>query len=330
MKVAIVGAGFWGLATAWHLLEADCSVTLFDKKGIGGGASGMAAGLLHAFLGTRARKAEFADAGMEAALELLEVASRYGKVANKSGILRPPTSPEQIIDFQKAAQTYPEAEWWEEARVKEMAPFLHPTPALFIRNGITVDSPAYLHNLFLALQARGVNLIIQDVASDEELPEFDFVVFTVGAGARKILDDPQISIVKGQILEVEKPCNLPFAVAGSAYFTGTVLGATFERGFQDLAPDLQKAEAYIRPRLKLISDELSTLAVVRARADARVYIGDKLPAFFRLSSRSFLAVGLGAKGLLYHACAGRGLARLLSNGADSIAIGSGFHFLEMS
>ncbi|HRD55095.1 MAG TPA: FAD-dependent oxidoreductase, partial [Parachlamydiaceae bacterium] len=50
MKIAIIGAGFAGLATAWHLLQHQdkipLEVTIFDSSGFGGGASGIAAGLL--------------------------------------------------------------------------------------------------------------------------------------------------------------------------------------------------------------------------------------------------------------------------------------------
>lgn len=51
---AVVGGGFAGCAVAWHLLaaaraRAPIAVTLFDGAGLGGGASGAAAGLLHPF-----------------------------------------------------------------------------------------------------------------------------------------------------------------------------------------------------------------------------------------------------------------------------------------
>ena len=53
-RFAIVGGGFAGCAVAWHLLAAARSgapiaVALFDGAGLGGGASGAAAGLLHPF-----------------------------------------------------------------------------------------------------------------------------------------------------------------------------------------------------------------------------------------------------------------------------------------
>lgn len=45
MRIAIIGAGFSGLAAAWYFLQQPhLEVTVFDKKGIGGGASGVAAG----------------------------------------------------------------------------------------------------------------------------------------------------------------------------------------------------------------------------------------------------------------------------------------------
>ena len=53
-KLAVIGAGFAGLAVAWHLLAAatpskPLHVEVFDVHGIAGGASGAAAGLLHPF-----------------------------------------------------------------------------------------------------------------------------------------------------------------------------------------------------------------------------------------------------------------------------------------
>ena len=51
-RYAIIGGGFAGVATAWHLLahaSTPISVHLFDGAGIAGGASGAAAGLLHPY-----------------------------------------------------------------------------------------------------------------------------------------------------------------------------------------------------------------------------------------------------------------------------------------
>ena len=51
-RYAIIGGGFAGVATAWHLLahaNSPVSIHLFDGAGIAGGASGAAAGLLHPY-----------------------------------------------------------------------------------------------------------------------------------------------------------------------------------------------------------------------------------------------------------------------------------------
>jgi len=75
MKIAIVGGGFSGLSVAWHFLQqSNYKVTLFEKKKIGGGASGIAAGLVHPYVGEQGRRSVFASEGMKAAKELIAVA----------------------------------------------------------------------------------------------------------------------------------------------------------------------------------------------------------------------------------------------------------------
>lgn len=53
-RYAVVGAGFAGVAAAWHLMQqgsqvGPTEVHLYDVAGLAGGASGAAAGLLHPF-----------------------------------------------------------------------------------------------------------------------------------------------------------------------------------------------------------------------------------------------------------------------------------------
>src|SRR5262249_37368671 len=95
MKIAIVGAGFLGLACTWYLGEhiGDAEVWLFDAKGIGAGASGMAAGLLHPFAGRKATLNWKADEAFPEALSLLEIAGN--EVFRKTGIFRPAVTIEQ-------------------------------------------------------------------------------------------------------------------------------------------------------------------------------------------------------------------------------------------
>ena len=80
-KVCVVGAGFAGASTAFHLLErandagASVDVTLMDEIGIAGGASGVAAGLLHPYT-PRGKTIWRGVEGVREAKRLIEAATR--------------------------------------------------------------------------------------------------------------------------------------------------------------------------------------------------------------------------------------------------------------
>lgn len=75
---AVVGAGFAGLATAYHLTAFGSDVTIFDPSEVGtGGASSVAAGLLHP-LTPRGKLIWKGEEGFVAAKELIEVRGARG------------------------------------------------------------------------------------------------------------------------------------------------------------------------------------------------------------------------------------------------------------
>lgn len=143
-RIAIVGAGFAGVATAYHVFRqvadahaeatadgktvAPVRVTLIDEKGVAGGASGVAAGLLHPYTprgkiiwrGTEGvaatlelvRAAENAERVMEATArqerddDVLRptVSPRRGRaIARRAGVCRPARSPKQARDLARHA-----------------------------------------------------------------------------------------------------------------------------------------------------------------------------------------------------------------------------------
>ena len=72
-RCAVVGGGFAGLATAYHLARFGSDVTVFDPNDVGtGGASAIAAGLLHP-LTSRGKVIFKGEEGLAAAKELIEV-----------------------------------------------------------------------------------------------------------------------------------------------------------------------------------------------------------------------------------------------------------------
>ena len=77
VKLAVVGAGFSGLAVSFHLLERGVEVDLYDQKGVGSGASGIGSGLVHPYAGEQLRRSLYATEGMEATRRLLQVAGEY-------------------------------------------------------------------------------------------------------------------------------------------------------------------------------------------------------------------------------------------------------------
>src|SRR4051794_38558010 len=81
MQIAIIGAGFAGLAAAWTLLHSKIhsqkvQVTLFDEVGIGAGASGVAAGLMHPYTNAHSKLNREGYEGFEASMQLLTAAEQ--------------------------------------------------------------------------------------------------------------------------------------------------------------------------------------------------------------------------------------------------------------
>ena len=252
MEIAIVGAGFCGLAAAWHILHYTSSlphlkVTLFDAKGIGRGASGVAAGLLHPFSGAHAKLNWRGREGVEATQAMLNVASEaVGRpvTAKNKGILRLALSQDQEIDFKRCAETYPlETQWLDRESCQALAPGSAQVPGLWIKDGLTIYSSIYLQGLWIACERQGARLKIQTIRSLEELSAFDAVILTTGAESPRI---PELSMlplntVKGQVLELAWPENaLPLTCPLNSHVyilmteggTSCLAGATYEKGFK--------------------------------------------------------------------------------------------------
>src|SRR5262245_28426567 len=119
MKIAIIGAGFCGLAVAWHLLNkasafSHLNIYLFDSKGIGRGTSGISAGLLHPYAGAHAKLNPRGHEGVQATKELLRIASSaLGRsvFAKNQGILRLALTQEQERDYLSCARHHEDTQW---------------------------------------------------------------------------------------------------------------------------------------------------------------------------------------------------------------------------
>lgn len=299
MKIAVVGAGFAGLGLCWHLLQKnECQVTLFDAKGIGGGASGVAAGLLHAYPGEQGRLSAHGHEALEAANRLLKVSEKAlgSPVADYAGFIRFLWNDEAKERFVR----YPDVEEMENG-------------AFWIRSGVTVFPLPYLEGLRLACIALGAKLQYAHISSLSELEEYDRIILTTGAGIVHFEEAKhlKIKLIKGQVLKCAYPANVPpieRSILGKGYIakgdTAEIfhLGSTYERTFQTDIPDRQVAIDQLKPKLNLLLPEAIDAQVVDCRAGVRAaFSGHYLPRIEKLTDKCWAITGLGSRGLLYHA-----------------------------
>lgn len=324
MHVAIIGTGFSGLSTAWHLTQLGITnITLLDSNDIGTGASGIAAGLLYKFTGLRAKPSWNFDQGYAATLRLLNVAQEFVSepLIRFTGLIRPAAHTEQEKDFALCAKKHPE-------EVMLMSPQEYPNSfgnvpthsGLFIRSAAIIECPKYLQGLWLACKKRGVKFEQRNVASLDEVKHFDRVVIAAGGATTSLpeLKHLPITPVKGQLLELEwpegiSPCEYP--INSLAYLLmqpnhkTCIVGATFERHFPHANPDLQLACQLILPKIQPFFPMLESKNVIICRSAIRASTDDHKPILLQFSEKCWVLTGMGSKGLLYHALYGEELAR---------------------
>lgn len=321
MKVAVLGAGFCGLAVTWHLLQrfsssADFHVTLFDSRGIGQGTSGIAAGLLHPFSGAHAKLNWRGIEGVQATQELLNIASlALGRpiTVKNDGILRLALTDLQKSDFQLCAKLHPAStEWLDAPSCQALAPGSAFAPGLWIKEGLVVHSALYLHGLWQACAEKGAFFEKRSIDSLRQMEGFDLTIVTAGAESLRIaeLTSLPLRIVKGQVLELAWPKDiapLTCSLNSQIYLLMTesgrscLAGATYEKGFQDANIDLDAAKSEILPKLYELYPPLTDAPILNCYAGLRAVGPQHRPLIKQISPSQWLLTGMGSKGLLYHA-----------------------------
>ncbi len=309
-KAAVIGAGFSGIAACWHLVQSGWQVVVYDRVGLGGGASGIAAGLLHSYVGAQSKKNWRGDEGLAETLSLLEIASicKGSCVHAKKGMLRQALTEKQLTDFKKAAEAYEDIDWWEAPACKAQFSALVPAPGIFINNTYMVNSAAYLEGLWSACSSKGASLIIQEVKSLSELSAYAAVVVATGADCNELLVEEAVALtqVKGQILELAASPP-PFPINSSAYFLQfpgekyCILGATYEKRFLAAAPDQESAFSILAAKAATMGIRAGVEQVRSCRAGFRASLPGHLPLWKKIKERLWIITGMGSRGLLYHA-----------------------------
>ncbi|NGX39420.1 MAG: tRNA 5-methylaminomethyl-2-thiouridine biosynthesis bifunctional protein MnmC [Chlamydiae bacterium] len=307
MKIAIVGAGLAGMGVAHFLLEEEgIEVTLFDAKGVGGGASGVCSGLLHPYPGYAARRSYRAEEALALTKELIRLAEKHTprKVCQQKGILRRAIHDEQSEQLKEHCSTWGDIEEVEEG-------------LFMIHSGLTVYLENYLGGLFRSLQKKGAQLIIQEIENLAELSHFDRVVVAAGYGVRKFPEcgAARMRFIKGQSLRVKgtPPFGVSFISKGYIAHLGSEVtfdvGSTYEKEFRDELPNLRVAKELLKEKL---SCHCPGVDILECRAGVRVVSrSHHLPICEQLNEKLFLFTGLGSRGLLYHALYGRGMCQTI-------------------
>ena len=272
MKVAVVGAGYAGLAVVWNLLQKNCDVTVFDE---GSGASHVSSGLLHKSPGKKAIPCDQADEGMAAALELLKIASQDLPVFEQNGIMRYAINEEQRSLFGG--------------------------PTFWNPEGITVYSRRYLQELKKV--CRKATFIDGRIENLDELKDHDAIILTVGSATKQFADLPLKTTI-GQCLVCRWPERLPYSLLAQGHITPTEdsafcqVGSTYEHTPE---PDPQKALALI-DKIAVYYPPAKEFKIEEIRSGVRIApkIGYS-PLIQKIAPKTWVFTGLGSRGLLYHA-----------------------------
>ncbi|KAF9588715.1 hypothetical protein IFM89_014591 [Coptis chinensis] len=179
LRYAILGAGFAGLSVAWHLLQtvskdSHLCIDIYDEVGIGGGASGVAGGLLHPY----SPKAKLLWKGAECWEECLKllniaeaaVASRKDfnhdgeeVIVWRRGILRPATTVKNVDILTENARDCLRScklESVDEDGAQNLVPNLCVpfNSAIYMPQAVNVHPQRYLQALFLACKNQVLDL----------------------------------------------------------------------------------------------------------------------------------------------------------------------------
>ncbi|MEX0962182.1 MAG: FAD-dependent oxidoreductase [Simkaniaceae bacterium] len=306
MKWAVIGGGLAGLASCYHLLsQGHQNVVLYEKKGIGGGASGSSTGLLHPFAGENIPYSSNGFESLKQTLDLVDVVERElgYPVAIRNGILRLIMKESQRPHFIKRSKEYKGVEFFQDST--QLIPSLPSRSGVFIREGVTVFTKLYLQGLFQVCRKMGLVHKKHEVTSCDQL-DADRVILAVGANLSDFIPDLPIKMVKGQSLFLRG--KIERSVIGKGHISLTEdskivqIGSTYEHYFQCPGPDIERAKELIYPKIQQFCPEVLSWPLIDCKAGIRVApVSGYEPIVELLSNHTVFITALGSRGLLYHA-----------------------------
>ncbi len=331
MKVAILGAGFGGLATGFflkHYSTGQNRVDFFDPNPIGAGASRIALGLVNPYMGKEAKRNFATTRSLRELHKLLGASAKEmnGPLVTARGILRPATKDATINAFKMRAKEHPkDLEWLDKNAALEHIPELSLPEhggALHIKDGLTINIEAYMEGLWLASARYAASFTKVSVLTKEQLIPYDRVLIALGANALDfdVLKSLPMTRVKGQVLQLEWPKDLSplkMSLAGEGQlvmapdFASCYVGSTYERDFKNMKASPKNAHKEIMAKVNRFYPALKDAKVLSCRARVRASSKTRLPLIGQLNEKVWFLTGLGSKGFFYHAWAGKMAAQAM-------------------
>ncbi len=326
MKVAIIGAGFSGLALCYHLLNSHgVYVTIFEANDIGSGASGASSGLLNPYFGEHGRCSDRAHEGMVAAKELLDLTEKWlGQPVYKQGIMHISANAKQVVSWGDHHTRFTDVRELTDTHYSNY--FSLPQPRQLIESAMTVFPARYLQSLWQVCKSMGAKLVKQKIINSKEVSDYDQVVFAVGSSVKLFEECAHLPLkfVKGQSLYCKRPSDLPpldYSVVAKGHVAISpdpdyfYLGSTYEHTFTDVKPNLAIAKEKIYSQVETYFPRGSKVDVVNCYSGIRVVsLKSYHPIVERVGSKHFVMTAMGSRGLLYHSLLGKELAQEIIRG----------------
>lgn len=296
-KIAVAGAGAFGLAVALRLARAGRSVTMLDPAPPGDNASGVAAGML----------APVSEA-------LFDPISRdHLPLMRRARDLWPDFAEALAIPLSRAGVRIEGSDSWR-AEVARRLEQLGVAPTESIDEDWRLDARPALAALRRAAEEAGVVFETGAVAAfepgtltlaDGRVEAFDTLVLATGPGVRDGRIAPETAVlspIKGQILRATALDDAAAVVRGEGVYLAPgealAVGATMEAGRDDLTPDASATQA-LRAAAKALRPELD-LDGAAVEVGVRATTPDGLPLVgWSRAPGVMLAVGARRNGWLF-------------------------------
>ena len=309
MRIAIAGAGVFGLAIGLRAAAFGASVEVFDPAPLGDNASGIAAGMiapagemLFDHLNSNQLELLLAAQNKWPALEALapELA-----ISRSGSVFLFDRETDCAAAMQRLTTGGLQAKLLSRDEGALYAASASGASAIFSADDWRVDAPAALGALKQALLARGCVFRPARLGPGDISP-FDAVILATGVDVADFATmAPEAAVlapIKGQLLRLDGgPTEGPILRAATIYIApqphGAVVGATMEHGLNDRTVDADTLHD-LRAKLARWAPDLAALPG-RGFAAVRAATPDGLPLVGRSSSLNvFLATGARRNGWL--------------------------------